>query len=301
MTIRTPHEVAEAAVLACLLEVAAPKPGNVTRYHDLPGLTLTDFLASAPALAPAMASAGSQPVGITILAAITATKRRVMTNTNLGIILLLAPLAAAALRSDIGDNVPLRDRVTLVLRNLTVDDAREVYRAIRLANPGGMGEVTDQDITAEPTATLRAVMSLAVERDSIAREYMTDYATTFDVGYPALVRYLQHGHHIAMATVGAYLELLSRIPDSLIEREHGAPRAAEVSSRAAAIQAIGGIETDAGRAAIAEMDVWLRSIQPKLNPGTTADLVTSALFVALLEEIPVLTRPVTVSTVEEHA
>ena len=49
--------------------------------------------------------------------------------------------------------------------------------------------------------------------------------------------------------------------------------------------AAGGVRTDAGRAAMAVFDGSLRRDGNALNPGTTADLVTAVLFVALLEGI----------------
>jgi triphosphoribosyl-dephospho-CoA synthase len=290
MTPHTPDDVAHAAMVACLLEVAAPKPGNVTRYRDLPDLTLEAFLISAAAIGPAMARAGTRPVGETVLAAIAATRRHTATNTNLGIVLLLAPLAAAALRQAAGAPVALRERVRAVLATLSVDDARLAYRAIRMAVPGGLGTVDEQDVAQEPTADLLTAMRLAAERDSLAREYATDYAITFELTYPALAGYLARGHDAATAIVGAYLEVLARTPDSLIARRHGPRRAADVSQRAAAALAAGEVGTAAGLAALAEFDEWLRAADPTLNPGTSADLVTAAIFVALLEDVLVAPR-----------
>lgn len=269
-------------MLACLLEVTAAKPGNVTRYHDLPDLALTDFLASAVAIGPAMAAAGQQAVGATIVQAVRATRRRVATNTNLGIILLLAPLATAALRL-IPPGASLRQRVGVVLESLTVEDAQQAYAAIRLAMPGGLGSVEQQDVTAAPTVDLRAAMALAADRDSVAREYATGFATTFEVGYPALLRLLEQGP-VQEATVGAYLTLLAHTPDTLIVRRHGSECAEEVRRRAEDTLRLGGQHTAQGREAIAGLDRWLRAARPRLNPGTTADLVTAALFVALLHD-----------------
>src|SRR6059036_4154925 len=91
-------EVAAAAQLACLLEVSAPKPGNVSPFVAFRDVTYADFLASAVAIGPAFAAAGDRPLGATIRAAVEATARWAPSNTNLGLILLIAPLARAALR-----------------------------------------------------------------------------------------------------------------------------------------------------------------------------------------------------------
>src|SRR5262249_37574701 len=137
-----------------------------------------------------LASAGSQPLGVTIRAAVDATARWTRSNTNLGIVLLLAPLAKAAvhLKADSATGDTLRDETRRVLAATTIDDARGVYAAIRRAAPGGLGTVDAQDVAEEPTATLLDVMRLAAGRDGVAREYATAYELTFTTGVPALER-----------------------------------------------------------------------------------------------------------------
>src|SRR5262249_37624341 len=143
------------AQLACILEVMAPKPGNAHRHRDLPGLHLVDFLASALAIAEPLDRAAAEGIGAAVERSVEATRQGVSTNTNLGMVLLLAPLTA------IPHGTSLESGVEAVLDAATVADARAVYRAIRLAQPGGMGSVPEQDIAAEPTLPLRAVMAMA--------------------------------------------------------------------------------------------------------------------------------------------
>src|SRR3954454_571368 len=119
------HAVAAAAQLACVFEVSAEKPGNITPRHDFADTSYEDMLRSAIALGPELALAGERGVGATVLAAVRATRRVAGANTNLGIALLLAPLARAALRSGVG-----RTEVEAVLAALTLDDARAAYTAI---------------------------------------------------------------------------------------------------------------------------------------------------------------------------
>src|SRR5674476_168938 len=143
LTMSSREEIAAAAQLACLLEASAPKPGNVSpgiSFHDT---RYEDFLASAAAIAPAFLDAGARPLGATILRAIEATRRWTTANTNLGIVLLLAPLARAAHSAS---PAPLRDRVRAVLASTTVADAESVYAASRLAHPGGLGDVPAQGV-----------------------------------------------------------------------------------------------------------------------------------------------------------
>jgi len=270
-----------AAQLACLLEASAAKPGNVTPRHAFRDMNYGDFLRSAIAIGPAMAAAGSHSVGATILAAIEATRRWTHANTNLGIVLLFAPLARAA---QIGET-DLRASVSHVLRELTVDDARLAYQAIRLAAPGGFETAAQHDIRDEPVVTLLEAMASAAERDSIAAEYANDFALTFERGVPTLQRALARADSQEAAIVQTHLELLAAVPDTLIARKRGMEQARVVSTVATRVIEAGGVFTIAGRDAIAAFDERLRDPRNQLNPGTTADLIAATLFVALLEGI----------------
>lgn len=276
-------DIASAAQLACLLEASAPKPGNVhpgARFHDI---GFEDFLASSAAIGPALLRAGERPLGETILAAIRATRRWTTANTNLGIVLLLAPLARAALEPPhelLHDS--LRARTSRVLDATTVADATLVYEAIRLARPAGLGRSDEQDVTTVPTVTLREAMRLAAGRDGIAREYATDFRMTFEIGAPAIARARQDQLSWNDSVVETFLTLLAAAPDTHIARKLGLNEAQEVSHRAARVLAAGGVRTGAGRAAIVQLDGYLRDSRNARNPGTTADLCAAAIFVALL-------------------
>lgn len=273
-------DVAVLAQLACLLEVSAPKPGNVSATASFHDARYGDFLVSAAAIGPAIARAGERPLGETIRAAVDATARWTPSNTNLGIVLLLAPLARAALRPG-GD--PLRTRLAATLADTTVEDARQAYAAIRLAAPGGLGRSPAQDVAQTPSVTLREAMALAADRDAIAREYVTDFHTAFDVGVPALERALADGLAWTDATTEAFLTLLATAPDTHITRKLGQEAAALATRRARAVLDAGGVRTVPGREAIAAFDRELRDARNTRNPGTTADLTAAAIFVVLLE------------------
>lgn len=275
----TGEEIAAAAQLACLLEVSAPKPGNVSPERHFHDTRYEDFLASAVAIGPALALAGGRPLGATIRAAMEATTRWTRSNTNLGIVLLLAPLARAAARTG-GD---LRSRVAAVLGETTVTDAAEAYAAIRLARPGGLGAASAEDVSAAPTVTLREAMALAAERDAVAREYTTGFALTFDVGVPALAGARRRGATWSDATVECFLALLAAVPDTHIARKLGPVEAERLSTRAREVAAAGGTASPEGRRALAALDAELRDQRNTRNPGTTADLTCAALFVVILE------------------
>lgn len=275
----TPADVAAAGQLACLLEVSAPKPGNVSPEHHFHDTRYEDFLASAVAIGPALSGAAEHPLGATIRTAVEATRRWTRSNTNLGIVLLLAPLARAALRS----GGSLRDRLGLVLKETTVADAAQVYAAIRHAGPGGLGASSAEDVSDTPTVTLREAMALAAGRDAVAREYVTDFALTFEVGVPAVRAGRQQGLGWTEAAVEAYLTLLASTPDTHIARKLGQAEAEAVSRSALGVRLAGGTRSAAGRKALAALDAELRDERNRRNPGTTADLTCAALFVVILE------------------
>jgi triphosphoribosyl-dephospho-CoA synthase len=279
MSGRDAAHVAVAAQLACLLEASAPKPGNVSPGRHFADARYEDFLASAAAIGPVIASAGTRPVGSTIRSAVEATARWAPSNTNLGIVLLLAPLARAALTEPDAD---LRGAVRRVLDLTTVHDAREAYAAIRRAAPGGLGRAAEQDVAHEPTVPLVDAMRLAAGRDAIAREYASVFATTFETGAPSLEQARRDGLSWDDAVVETFLVLLGTAPDTHVIRRAGAAIADDVSHRAREVLAAGGVRSEAGRRALDEMDRALRDDRHSRNPGSTADLTAAAIFVALL-------------------
>ena len=261
---------------ACVWEATARKVGNVHRYADFDGTTYLDFVLSAAAAAPYFSSRLTHHVGATVALAVEATHVAVGQNTNLGILLLLAPLATTT------RGLPIRS-VESILRGLTVEDARRVFEAIRLAKPGGLGDAPEQDVRDEPTVTLLEAMRLAADRDMVARQYANGFADVFDFGVPALLAGYERFRCVEAAIIDSQLRWLAEYPDSLIARKNGAAVAADVQKRAADVLRLGGIATPEGRRAGVELDRHLRSDGNKLNPGTTADLITACLFVALRE------------------
>jgi triphosphoribosyl-dephospho-CoA synthase len=277
----SPADVSACATLACLLEASAPKPGNVSPGRPFHDMSYEDFLASAVAIGPVLAQAGQRPLGETIRDALRATRRWTGANTNLGIVLLLTPLARAELA---GGDGTLRERVGRILRATSLQDAVEVYAAIQRSGAGGMGRVEKEDLSRQPTVTLREAMALAASRDSIASEYVSDFEITFATGLPALRAARRGGLSWEQAVLETFLTLLAAKPDTLIARKLGPDAAETVTHRAAEVQALGGVRSEAGRAELARFDAELRHSHNSRNPGTTADLTAAALFVALLED-----------------
>jgi triphosphoribosyl-dephospho-CoA synthase len=276
-----PDRIAWAVHIACLLEVCANKPGNVTWGKDFWDTRFVDFMASAVAVGPALRDASRTPVGETILRAVHDTRRLVSTNTNLGMILLLTPLAKAA---GLGHPQGLRAGVSEVLRTLTVNDARMAFEAIRLVNPGGLGDADRYDVhEIEVDVTLREAMASAQERDTVAREYVTDFEVTFELGYVTLYQFWKEGRSFSDSIVQTALTILAQVPDTLIVRKEGMAVAQEISRQAQQVLRTGGAFSQRGREALRAFDLSIRDEGHRLNPGTTADLIAASLFVFLIE------------------
>jgi triphosphoribosyl-dephospho-CoA synthase len=288
-TQRDAVERAKASFLcACLLDVAVRKPGNVSLQSAGHGMQAGLFVASARAAAEPLFDIGLR-VGQRIEAAVEATQAVAGCNTNLGILLLCAPIAVAIeQRPHACSPITLRNAIVAVLEGLDNDDARAAYRAIALANPGGLGSAPAEDVRKLPTVDLRAAMALSAERDLIARQYRDGYADVFGRGLPALAAGFAPSteaacHVLDAATTAAvqhlYLALLGAFPDSHIVRKHGEAVAQTVMTAAQAwrARAEAGVALDSTPAFAA----WDTSLKAEgINPGTTADFTVATLMVA---------------------
>ena len=284
----------ELVELASLWEATVPKPGNVHPEAAFVDTNYDDFVASARAIGPVFAHCDKLPVGQLVLQSVQATRQAVGKNTNLGIILALAPLAKAVDEADIPN----------ILQKLSVDDADQVYEAIRVAQPGGLGKATSQDVHEQPTVTLLEAMRLAADRDLIARQYVTGYHDVLMRLLPRLIAEL--GKRIPdkswqslawwrntlqkkdsswpLATIAiqaTFLDGLATLGDTLIGRKCGAAVMQEAQSKAAVVLESGWPDTDAGVKAYDTFDIWLRADGHRRNPGTMADLMVATLFLLL--------------------
>ena len=264
--------------LASLLEVAAPKAGNVSPGRDFADMTYGDLVRSALALGPVFASerVRGSSVGELIGDGVRATTCVTRANTNLGIVLLFAPLARAAVTRSAGES--LREAVQRTLAGLTTRDAAAAFEAIVLAAPGGLGDAPDHDVRAPVRVTLREAMAAAANRDLIASEYTSDYAIVFDEALPLLTAALDAGAATLDAIVTVHVGLLAAHPDTLIARKAGIEAAAMVMTAAR--------EVRDGTRALADLDARLRADGHRLNPGATADLVAATVLAALTTDVP---------------
>ena len=273
----------QAAVIdACVQDIRAFKPGNVSIGFPMHDMDAEDFIRSAQAIALPMTETGYS-VGQRIEFSIKATRSAVSCNTNLGIVLLFAPILSALERiADALSLDNLQEALCMELAELSLEDARACYRAIRLAAPGGLGESTHQDVHAEPSHTLLEVMQLAASWDQISQEYAQNFAGVIGKGVETLMQSRERGEAELWAITRCYLNFVANQPDTHISRKHGLDIAQTIQQEARLL-----LEQWESCCNAAEFWPYLLEIhqkwrQNKINPGTSADLVVASILMMRL-------------------
>lgn len=305
---RDEETIAQCGVIAALLEVSGyPKPGNIHRTRNFEDTRYEHFLASSVALSPILRQISQRgrmaqikqipltelKLGESIFNAVQTTQSwQKGGNTNLGIILLFIPLACSAgmlIEHPNPSVLQLRTNLDHIIKRSTSEDTIKLFKAISLANPGGLGTVKDFDIKNTTPESLRKnninlydIFKISAGRDSIAKEYITQFQITFEIGYPFFKQIFKKTGDINISIVHTYLKILGEVPDTLIARKFGSATAKEVSLQAKYILNKGGLLTKQSEELLWNFDSELRS-EKKINPGTSADLTAAAIMVALLE------------------
>lgn len=276
------QQLSAAYQYACEVELQAFKPGNVSVYADGHGMTVEDFRVSAKQSAAPISDV-NYSLGERIYYAVKATRDAVGCNTNLGIILLSAPLLMAAEKAS---TVPeLRIRLAEILANSTITDAEWVFRAIALAAPGGLGESKQQDVAQKPDVTLTRAMQIASEKDRIALQFTTNYKDVFDF---LVLRYnfaLNRWGDAGWSAVAVFSAMLAKYPDSHIERKYGNLHTRMVMDTMALVD---DKLSEAGKPE--QLVDYLKIIDTKfklagINPGTTADLTVVTVLTVQLQQL----------------
>ena len=276
----TQLSIGRIASLACLLEVCASKPGNVHRGADFEDTTFNDFVVSAELLGQAIDSRATDELGQLILSGVQATRSLVKVNTNLGIVLLICPLAILANDGDLSPTA-----LRKMLKNSTAEDASNIYKAIQLAGPGGLGNSSEMDVSGEAPKNILDAMQFSSDQDQIAQAYANNFQQIFDDVVPLLETGQQHFESINEVIIYAHVSMLARYGDSLIKRKCGEDDSNHARMLACkALEALVTSNREAYYLAVGELDFWLRSDGNRRNPGTTADLITAGIFTAIINE-----------------
>lgn len=271
----------EAAVMASFIgEIEAFKPGNVSVYADGHDMTVKDFITSANVSAPLLCQPQAS-LGQRVLESVKATQAAVGCNTNLGMLLLFAPIIMAA-EAEFNDVNRLRQNLESTLSLLTQSDAEQVYEAIRIANPGGLGKVDSEDVSEAPKCSLMEAMKLASNRDTVALQYTNNFKEIFESGYSTIKCFDQSWNSVKWSTVSCYLMFMTSTADSHIKRKYGAQIAEQIRKKS------GVIAEKFHKASEPESEINLiRGFDEELkaenyNPGTCADLTAASILVYTL-------------------
>jgi triphosphoribosyl-dephospho-CoA synthase len=296
--------------LAILLEVSADKPGNVNLVVGFEGTNHAHFLASAVAasrhfelaaergIAVSNGEIGFSDIGIgRIIRDCVADVSSWQSggNTLLGTIILFSPIAVAAgithMEKEYAFNIAdLRRNLKVIVESTTPEDAVNVYEAIKIAKPSGLGKAPDLDVNdpysvdriLKEKVSLFQVFKIAASYDNVCSEWINNYPMTFDFAYPHLKKQVYETRSLDVAIIHTFLRVLAEYPDSFIARKVGVDKACEVSLMAREVLDFGGLKTEVGKEKLREFDLTLRTSSNLLNPGTTADIIAAALALMVL-------------------
>ena len=276
-------ELANVFKTACMAELESLKPGNVHIFADGHGMTVLDFMLSAQAAAEVIALPDLS-IGMRILKCVQATQNAVKTNTNLGIILLCAPLIHAAIIINLPPNkLTFSQALEFVLANTTIADAENTFAAIRLANPAGLGAVAKHDVYQTATCTLLAAMQSAVNpnmaNDMIAQQYTNNYAQIIQ-GVILYQQALARWQRPAWALTAVHLHFMAHYCDSHIVRKYGETIAKLVQNKALEHESafLKAYNPNNYLTPLLKFDAALK--KRGLNPGTSADLTVATRLMA---------------------
>ncbi|AMK15602.1 triphosphoribosyl-dephospho-CoA synthase [Methanobrevibacter olleyae] len=292
-------EIAKLAQIASVLEVSGwPKPGNVHRTRNYDDMVFEDFIISGVVIGNTVEELANQSreiddlsnaeLGKYILQAVNETDKWIANNTNLGIMMMCIPIASAAAISNNFDEI--QENVGHLMKSTTVEDAVNLYDAINVADAGGMGNHEEFDVMSEKAKdelrtnnqTMFDVLEISASWDRLANELTNRMPVCFDIGYPTFSNFLRTCEDVDVinkATVLTFITILSQIPDTLISRKYGDEIAESVSKKADEVLKF----KDDGSFVekLLEFDDYL--YENNYNPGTTADLTATSIFISYLE------------------
>lgn len=288
------EKIASAYRNACVAELEALKPGNVHIFADGHGMTIHDFIKSADLTSEIIAQP-NLTVGERIFESVKVTQAAVSTNTNLGIILLCAPLIHAALhdyQAAVDEHQNMQQRLEYTLNQLTVEDAALAAQAIVLANPAGLGDSDANDVHVTPNVTLFELMATAQHKDRIAWQYVNHFADIFEFGLAkydqAMTLWQDHTNNRRQnqvwATTALYLSFLAKDLDSHVVRKYGETLAKQLMQESLEMEAMFWAAENP-KLVQKQLLAWDASLKSRnINPGTSADLTVACLMVRNFEE-----------------
>ena len=264
-----------AYLFACRKDIELIKPGNVNIKSPHSDTKAEDYLESS-LLSSKELFKTDYSLGERILNSIKVTRSKVKTNTNLGIILLCAPIIHACIYFN---NLTLREGLKKTLSTSTVKDTQDLCMAINISAPGGLGTREIYDTASKPTVSILEIMNHSASYDRISYQYSHDYSDIFDFIIPRLVFLNKKHNSLDISLSLMFMEILAKIPDSHISRKFDDKIAKKTSNNASDLLKILDREYSPDYLVDRLNNLDYEYKKKGINPGTTADLLVASLMI----------------------
>ena len=265
----------------CDTEIKSLKPGNVHRYSEGHGMNLKDFLKSSLIISKCLTK-NNLDLGKKILISVNEIQNKIKKNTNLGIILMLSPIATIVQEEGVISKEELLKKIKSLIKKQNIKNSIPIFKAISLTSPGGLGFSKKYDVNEPPNTNLYKAMEFAKKKDLIARQYCNGFEDIYKIGIPAYKKFYNKWGKVDWALTGVYLTFLKKFNDTHIVRNKGNKIATSVKKEAKKYYFF--LKRNKNLTKIKKklliFDKKLKS--KRINPGTTADLTVATLLLEIV-------------------
>ena len=268
-------DLKSAYLFSCKKDIELIKPGNVNLLSSHKDTKAQDYLDSAILSSEELFNQ-NYSLGKRILESVNVTRSQVNVNTNLGIILLCAPVIQSYIDFN---NLDLREGIKKTLSTTSIKDTHDLCAAINISSPGGLGDSDMYDTASYPNASIKQIMDYSQEYDRISYQYSHNFSDIFDFIIPKLEFLNQRYESLDISLSLLFIEILAKIPDSHISRKFGDKIAKKTSNNAHDLLKILDREHDPDYLAKALNNLDYEYKKKGINPGTTADLLVASLMI----------------------
>jgi len=265
----------------CDTEIKSLKPGNVHKYSEGHGMNLKDFLKSSLIISKCLTK-NNLDLGKKILISVNEIQNKIKKNTNLGIILMLSPIATIVQEEGVISKEELLKKIKSLIKKQNIKNSIPIFKAISLTSPGGLGFSKKYDVNEPPNTNLYKAMEFAKKKDLIARQYCNGFEDIYKIGIPAYKKFYNKWGKVDWALTGVYLTFLKKFNDSHIVRNKGNKIATSIKKEAKKYYFF--LKRNKNLTKIKKklliFDKKLKS--KRINPGTTADLTVATLLLEIV-------------------
>ena len=273
--IYTLTKLKEAYLYACKKDVELIKPGNVSINSPHLDTNAQDYLDSSILSAKELFQ-DKYGLGERILQSVKITRSKINVNTNLGIVLLCAPIIQACVNYN---SFGLREGIKQTLLSATYQDTHDLCMAISLSSPGGLGRSDMYDVSTNPSISIKQMMDYSAKYDRISYQFSHNYSDILDFIIPRLIILNEKHNSLDVSLSILFIEILAKIPDSHISRKYGDKIAKKTSNNASDLLKILDRENSPDYIANELNNLDYEYKKKGINPGTTADLLVASLMI----------------------